>query len=88
MVALREEGKASEGKAAGPRGRRMRKREEERELEHTSAVRFNLRGNIFIVRWLSSVFYKVVTKVALIFALAASYWQSARPRKYCSTGLI
>lgn len=46
-------------------------------LEHASAVPFNLRGNIFGVRWLSSVFYKVVTKVALIFTLAASFWQNA-----------
>jgi hypothetical protein len=37
-----------------------------------------LRGNIFGVRRLSAVFYKVVTKVALIFTLAASFWQSAR----------
>lgn len=58
-------------------------------LEHASAVPFNLRGNIFGgVRRLSSVFYKVVTKVALIFTVAASFWQRARPGKYCSVGLI
>lgn len=57
---------------------------EKRKLEHASAVPFNLRGNIFGVRRLSSVFYKVVTKVALIFTLAASFWQSARQENIVS----
>lgn len=69
-------------------GAREREKAEEQKLEHAFAVPFNLRGNIFGVRRLSAVFYKVVTKVALIFTLAASFWQSALPGKYCFAGLI
>lgn len=90
LFALAEGGtKAGTGKIAGiVRIEKGGSKTREEKHEHTSAVPFNLRGNIFGARWPSSVFYKVVTKVALIFDRARKLLAMCPAGKYCSTGLI